>query len=221
MKAIARPLTLKEKALSELRNSIMLGQLKPGQRLVERTLGEYLQVSRTVIRECIRHLESERLVTIIPNSGPIVTELNEQQVREIYQLRALLESEGVKQCALKITEAESKKLSQMVDKIETQLKDKQVIKALEVTTKLYQKIFSIGGLSISWDLIAQLNSRINQLRIRSLSSSERINLGPKSLRAVVDAISRNAPDEAAQASKRHVLEAMNAGLKETNKLNTH
>lgn len=219
MKAIPRPTTLKESALDELRNSIMLGQLKPGQRLVERTLGEQLQVSRTVIRECIRHLESERLVTIIPNSGPIVTKLDEEQIKEIYQLRALLESEGVYQCALKITNSEGEKLRAIVDKIEAQLKDKQVITALELTTTLYQKIFTIGGLSISWDLIAQLNSRINQLRIRSLSSSERIRLGPKSLRAVVDAISRNDPKEAADASKRHVLDAMNAGLNETDKLN--
>ena len=219
MKAIARPATLKEQALEELRNSIMLGKLKPGQRLIERTLGEQLQVSRTVVRECIRHLESERLVTIISNSGPIVTELNEAQIKEIYQLRALLESEGVYQCAIKITREEAQKLLRLVDKIESRLQAKQVIKALELTTKLYQKIFSIGGLEISWDLIAQLNSRINQLRIRSLSSSERVELGPKSLRAVIEAISRNAADEAAQASKRHVLQAMDAGLNETDKLN--
>jgi DNA-binding GntR family transcriptional regulator len=218
MKAISRPATLKEQTLNELRNSIMLGKLAPGQRLVERVLGEQLQVSRTVIRECIRHLESERLVTIIPNSGPIVTELDESQIKEIYQLRALLESEGVYQCALKIEPDDAAKLLQLVDRIESQLQAKQVIKALELTTRLYRKIFSIGDLSITWDLIAQLNSRINQLRIRSLSSSERIKLGPKSLRALVEAISRNDAEEASQASKQHVLQAMRAGLNETIKL---
>jgi len=219
MKAISRPTTLKEKALNELRNSIMLGQLKPGQRLIERTLGEQMQVSRTVIRECIRHLESERLVTIIPNSGPIVTKLDKQQIKEIYQLRALLESEGVYRCAMKINQIESDKLLRTVDKIEAQLAAKQVIKALELTTRFYEKIFDIAGLSISWDFIAQLNSRINQLRIRSLSSTERTKLGPKSLRSIAEAISRNAADEAAAASKQHVLDAMIAGINESCKLN--
>ena len=218
MKAVTRPTTLKEQALVELRNSIMLGKLKPGERLVERVLGERLQVSRTVIRECIRHLESERLVTIVANSGPIVTELEEAQIREIYHLRAVLESDGVYQCAKKITSDDAEKLLLLVDRIEMRLKRKQVIKALETTTQLYEKIFAIGDLSITWDLIEQLNSRINQLRIRSLSSVERIKSGPKSLRLMVEAICQGTAQEASRACKQHVMQAMSAGLNETEKL---
>jgi DNA-binding GntR family transcriptional regulator len=219
MKAISRPATLKEQALTQLRDSIMLGQFVPGQRLVERVLGEQLQVSRTVIRECIRHLESERLVTIIANSGPIVTQLSDGQTREIYQLRAILESAAVEQCARKITVRDGHKLLDIVDRIEAKLADQQVIKALELTTQLYRRIFLIGGLTITWDLIEELNSRINQLRIRSLGSAERRRTGPQSLRKMVAAIAANLPDEAAQACKAHVQQAMQSGLAETDKLN--
>jgi len=221
MQAISRPATLKEQALTALRNSIMLGKLTPGQRLVERVLGEQLQVSRTVIRECIRHLESERLVTIIPNSGPIVTILSNAEIREIYHLRALLEAEAVHQCAKKITPAEGKKLLELVDRIETKLKSQQVIKALELTTQLYRKIFQIGELAITWDLIEQLNSRISQLRMRSLDSTARRKAGPKSLRNMVASIAKKSPVKAAQACKEHVEQAMQAGLKETDKLNVN
>ena len=215
MKSIDRPATLKEQALIELRNSIMLGDLAPGQRLVERVIGEQLQVSRTVVRECIRHLESERLVTIIPNSGPIVTELSSAQVQEIYQLRAVLESEAVVRCAQKITLDQNLKLLGLVDRIEDRLSKQQVIKALELTTQLYKKIFEIGELMITWDLIEQLNSRINQLRIRSLGSAERRIAGPISLRKMVKALSSEAPHEAAIFCKEHVEQAMHAGLIET------
>lgn len=218
MKAISRPSTLKEQALEELRNSIMLGKLKPGVRLVERVLGEQLQVSRTVIRECIRHLESERLVTIIPNSGPIVTELNEAQIREIYHLRAVLESDGVRECAKNLSAEQGEKLLNIVSRIEKHLERRQVMKALELTTELYSSIFSIGGRAITWDLIAQLNSRINQLRIRSLSSSERSSAGPKSLRKMVESMINNTPSQAAKACKDHVLAAMAAGVEESKKL---
>ncbi|MEM7358500.1 MAG: GntR family transcriptional regulator [Pseudomonadota bacterium] len=216
MKAIQRPATLKEQALIELRNSIMLGHIKPGQRLVERTIGEQLNVSRTVVRECIRHLESERLVTIIPNSGPVVTELSETEIREIYALRALLESNGVARCAEQISQKESVQLLVLMNQIEDKLSQKKVIKALELTTQLYRNIFLIGGLEISWDLIEQLNSRINQLRIRSLGSTERLRAGPKSLRVMVEAIVRNDPRAASAASERHVERAMQAGLKQSN-----
>lgn len=218
MKAIVRPNTLKEQALTELRNSIMFGTFKPGERLVERTLSDKLQVSRTVVRECIRHLESERLVSIIPNSGPVVTELDQSEVKEIYRIRALLESEGVYQCALNINARDSQRLVHLVDRIETHLSNNQVTKALDLTTRLYAKIFLVSGLSVTGDLIAQLNSRINQLRIRSLSSTERRRLGPNSLRAMVDAIARNSAEEAAQACKLHVVQAMNTVLRQTDKL---
>lgn len=218
MKAVTRPTTLKEQALTELRNSIMLGRLKPGERLVERVIGEQLQVSRTVIRECIRHLESERLVTIVPNTGPVVTELNETQIEEIYHLRAVLESDAVQRCAKKIEPSEAALLLRLLEQIEAKLKRKQVIKALEQTTQLYESIFAIAGLQITWDLIAQLNSRINQLRIRSLSSPERIKSGPKSLRIMIEAITQNRAEQASKACQEHVLSAMVAGLNETNKL---
>ena len=217
MKSISRPATLKEQALIQLRNSIMLGQLAPGQRLIERVLGDQLQVSRTVVRECIRHLESERLVTIVPNTGPKVTELDKAQIQEIYQLRSLLESEAVLKCAEKITQEEAQTLIPIVARIEDMLSKQQVIKALELTTQLYRKIFEIGGLNITWDLIEQLNSRINQLRIRSLSSPMRRKAGPKSLHKMVAAIVKKAPEEAASACRQHVEQAMLAGLSETDK----
>ena len=208
---------MKEQALIQLRNSIMLGHFAPGQRLVERVLGDQLQVSRTVVRECIRHLESERLVTIVPNTGPKVTELDKAQIQEIYQLRSLLESEAVLKCAEKITREEAQTLLPMVARIEALLAKQQIIKALELTTQLYHTIFEVGGLNITWDLIEQLNSRINQLRIRSLSSSARRKAGPKSLHIMVAAIVKKAPEEAAIACRKHVEQAMLAGLSETDK----
>lgn len=215
MKAIQRPTTLKEQALTELRNSIMLGRLLPGQRLVERVIGDKLGVSRTVVRECIRHLESERLVTIVPHVGPIVTELSLDEIREIYSLRSQLESAAVAQCASKISPSDGQQLLKLMSQIEKQLAANKVIKALETTTQMYRKIFEVGGLNITWDLIEQLNSRINQLRIRSLGSQERLSEGPKSLRKMVEYIVEGKSKSAAAASEQHVEQAMLAGLKQS------
>ncbi len=215
MQAIERPITLKERALIELRNAIMLGQFTPGQRLVERAIADQLSVSRTVVRECVRHLESERLVTIVPNAGPVVTELSVAQIQEIYHLRASLEAEAVSKCAQAIHSEQGKALLILMDRIEKKLKANKVIEALEDTTNLYAMIFQIGGLEITWDLIKQLNSRINQLRLRSLSSKARQTQGPKSLRKMIDAIVKKNARGASKACREHIQQAMQAGLQQT------
>src|ERR1700721_3777162 len=66
---------LRRQVLDELRQSIIAGRLAPGSRLIERELIAMMGVSRTVIREALRQMESEGLVEVIANKGPIVGEL--------------------------------------------------------------------------------------------------------------------------------------------------
>src|SRR5579864_4950577 len=88
--------TLRELTLEKLREAIVQGYFRPGARLVERTLCDELGVSRTVVREVLRHLETEGLVEIVARQGPIVARLDPEQVQEIYEIRALLESEAAR-----------------------------------------------------------------------------------------------------------------------------
>src|SRR3970040_1259795 len=82
---------LRRQVLEELRRSIIAGRLAPGARLVERQLIAMMGVSRTVIREALRQLESEGLITMIPNKGPAVRELTLQEAKDLYGIRAVLE----------------------------------------------------------------------------------------------------------------------------------
>ena len=80
------PITLREMALTNLRNAIITGYFPAGKRLVERVLCEELGVSRTVVREAIRYLEAEGLVETLPNKGPIVSVLNWHVAQQILSL---------------------------------------------------------------------------------------------------------------------------------------
>lgn len=82
---------LRQQVLDELRHSIIAGRLNPGERLIERELISMMGVSRTVIREALRQLETEGLVAIIPNKGPIVRTLTLEEARDLYSIRAVLE----------------------------------------------------------------------------------------------------------------------------------
>ena len=84
---------------NRLRSAIGSGLFKPGQRLIERELCEQVGVGRTSIREALRQLEAEGLVTTIPHRGPIVSTISVEEAEQLYDLRALLEGYAGRECA--------------------------------------------------------------------------------------------------------------------------
>ncbi len=217
---LKRPKTLKETALKQLREAIALGHFAPGERLVERVLCEKLGVSRTVIRECIRHLESDQLVTTVPNVGPTVASLDVTQIEEIYEIRTMLEVSAVTSCAANADDEVISKLEMYYEHISHALEEDNIQQALSDTRKLYKTIFDAGEKSVAWDLVEQLNGRIGQLRALTLRTHGRSVEGPKKLLAIIEAIKQHDEDAAAQACKDHLKQAKEIALQQVNSLNS-
>jgi GntR family transcriptional regulator, trigonelline degradation regulator len=201
------PLTLRELALDRLRQAIINGLFEPGQRLVERTLCDQLGVSRSVIREVIRHLESEGLVEMLAKQGPMVSRLDWNDARQIYDIRAALESTAVADCARLADVSIKTRLKAALDRLDASAKQNSPTGILEATGEFYKVIFETGGNSISWEIVSRLNGRISRLRIMTLSTSNRIVSGPSQIRAIFAEIERNDPDAAAAACRAHIRAA--------------
>lgn len=207
MLKVSRPKTLKESALESLRDAITSEVFKPGERLVERTLCESMGVSRTVVRECIRHLESERLVIGVANAGFAVATISEDEVKEIYEIRTMLECSAVQACAEKADKAVVAELRNLRKEIAQCLKKEDVIEGLKLTTEFYHLIFTTGGKHVAWDLVERLNARISRLRALTLSTAERRTKGPENLNSMIDAIENNDSELAREICIRHLTEA--------------
>ena len=100
------PVTIQGQTASKLRDAIVDGLFEPGEKLLEADLCRQMGVSRTSVREALRQLEAERLVTIIPNRGPSVTQLTWDEAAAIYETRELLEGEAAARFAERATAAE-------------------------------------------------------------------------------------------------------------------
>ena len=87
---------LRDVVFENLRESILTGRLKPGQRLMEIQLAEGLGVSRTPVREAIRKLELEDLVVMLPRKGAYVTNMSLKEILDVLEVRASLESLAAK-----------------------------------------------------------------------------------------------------------------------------
>ncbi|MGR3908950.1 GntR family transcriptional regulator [Burkholderia sp. SR8] len=196
--------TLRELALEKMRTAILDAHFQPGERLVERSLCEILGVSRTVVREVLRHLETEGLVDSIPNQGPIVAILDFDTAAEIYEIRALLEGEAAMACAQHADAALVADLSSCIDQIQHAFdtQDHQAVKAL--TSAFYERMFNAGKKHVAWEIVQTLIARINRLRALTIASDDRGHQAVEEMRAILASIAARNGMAARDAAVAHV-----------------
>lgn len=124
MEGVLKPLDLdsyqpvRREVYHALREAILTGKLKPGERMVERNLARQLGVSRTPVREAIRKLELEGLVEHIPRRGVVVARISKKEAWEIYSIRAVLEGLAARLAAENITLKQLERLEELVKGME-------------------------------------------------------------------------------------------------------
>ncbi|MDL4915169.1 MAG: GntR family transcriptional regulator [Enterobacterales bacterium endosymbiont of Blomia tropicalis] len=201
------PVTLRELALNKVRQAIIAGYFKAGDRLVERQLTEQLGVSRSVVREVIRYLEAEGLIEILPKKGPIVAILTWQAAEQIYNIRILLEQEAAFDCAKLATPADKALLYTQLQQIAQASREHDDIKRVEASQAFYETVFSVARHTIAWEIVQRLNSRISRLRALTLAYPERQVAGFERMSRIYQAIEQNDPPRAKQAVHNHLTEA--------------
>jgi DNA-binding GntR family transcriptional regulator len=105
-----RPSSIREATYRHLRSAILEGSLVPGERISEPAFAETLGLSRTPIREALQSLAKEGLVEIIPHKGARVRQLSVKEIEEVYQVRAVLESEAARLAACHATQEEVREI---------------------------------------------------------------------------------------------------------------
>lgn len=103
---------------NRLRKAILDGTLKKGDRLIQEEWAERLEVSRMPIREALTQLQMEGLVEMVPHKGAIVTPITRDNIEEIYHTRALLEGLAVEKSLPFLTEADKKRLEEILSEME-------------------------------------------------------------------------------------------------------
>lgn len=200
------PRTLRQIVVDRLRNAIILGHFRSGERLVERAICDQLGVSRTVVREALRTLESEALVEMVPNRGPIVARLDWEQAEQIYRVRVLLETDAVRACAARVTPGVVAELAEALEVMEQTAGWAEAGSFFEAATRFYQIIFAAAGHSVAWDIVQRINGRISRLRGMTLAAPDRAVPGPVRMRRIFDAIRAGDPDAAEAAVRDHLDE---------------
>lgn len=200
---------LRRMIAASLRRAIEVGQLKPGDRLVEKELCQQLNVSRTSLREALRELQAEKLVSSVPR-GLVVTEITPQDADNIYRVRAALEGLVAEQFAEAATDLDTSKLKDAINELERAYKSGDFDKTLVAKTKFYNVICDGAGNAIVRDILAQLHSRINQLRSTSRTDPNRGWASLAEHKDLASALFARDPRAARAAAIRHIDAAARA-----------
>lgn len=164
---------LRQQVLDELRQSIIAGRLSPGERLIERELIAMMGVSRTVIREALRQLESEGLILIIPNKGPIVRELTLEEARDLYSIRAVLEGLAARLFVEHATDAEIKNLGDALEAVGKAYEGGDPALILDLKNSFYEVLFEGARSPTLSSMIGMLHVRIWRWRAVGLTHPNR------------------------------------------------
>ena len=201
------PRTVQQETVDKLRLAIFSGVFEPGSRLIESQLCVQLGISRPSLREALRSLAAERLIEIIPNRGPSVTQLTWDEVNSIYEARELLEVEAVGRCSQRITPAELKKLKLALAAFEKAAASNDGLARITTAAEFYAIILANCGNPILEEIHRGLVARISLFRSRSMSQEGRAKSSLAEMKDIYDAIAAGDEKAARKASKTHVLKA--------------
>ncbi len=200
---------LRAKVEEVLRQAIIEGRLAPGQRLTERQLTEMTGVSRTLIREALRQLESQGLISLIPNKGPVVRELTAAEARDLYAIRALLEGLAARYFVENADEAMLAELAGAVDAVVAAYEAGDFAAALKTKNHFYQVLFRGSGSETLSSMLQSLHARIWRWRALGVThpqrSPGRAVEAVRGLKAVRDAIRGRDAAAAEQATREEAM----------------
>lgn len=199
--------TLRQQVTSRLRIAITDGRFRPGDRLIERDLCALLDVSRPLVREALRQLEAEDLVTSIPYKGPVVSALTVEQARKLYLVRSALEGMVCRLFALHGTAAQKVTLRKRLDEFAAALRIGDRAAIVSAKNALYACLLAGADNEILESHARQLQARVSYLWSSSLGHPGRVAESIREMEAMVAAIERGDVDGAERACRVYLSHA--------------
>ncbi len=197
-------LPLRDVVYKKLRRAILLEELKAGERLTEIHLADKLGVSRTPIREAIRKLEQEGLVIMIPRRGTIVAEITEKSLKDVLEVRRVLDMLSAELACERIDDAGKKVLEQACREFEEAVKSGDLREIAQKDVALHNIIVEITGNGVLRQMINNLSEQMYRYRVKYLKDDSRYETLLKEHQGIYESIVRRDRKMAARLAKEHI-----------------
>lgn len=197
-------LPLRDVVFNTLRQGILTGELKPGERLMEIHLANRLGVSRTPIREAIRKLELEGLVTMIPRRGAEVAQITEKSLQDVLEVRRAMDALCVELACDRISEEELEQLKRACENFEQATQTREPKKIAQADVALHDIIVRATGNDRLVQLVHNLSEQMYRYRfeyIKDMSKHQRL---IEEHRIIYESILKKDKETASKTAKLHI-----------------
>ncbi len=217
-KIVRHAAPLRQQVVQNLRDDILDGLLAPGERLLENALCESYGVSRTVVREALRQLESESLITMLPGRGPIVTVLTKHDIASLYEVRRALEGLAGELFARNASDDQASGLLALLDRMETSYLYGTVESREKSKAEFYDRLLEGAGNPVLASNLRGVHTRIGLFRRYAFLDEHRVALSMEELRLIVhEAAAVRDPVSARRHCEQHIELAGELAVLEYNK----
>lgn len=196
--------SLRGRIYESIRNDILNGRYEQNTELKEAAIGAELGVSRTPVREALRQLELEGLVTIIPNRGAYVNMITAKDVQDIYVIRPMLEGLCARWATENITKEQLDELEETLCLSEYHTRKGNYEKLYELDSLFHEQLYRASGSRILNHVLSDFHDYVKKVRRMTIASQTRSVKSTEEHRAIFEAISRKDPDQAEELAKQHV-----------------
>ena len=213
MNALLIPQNLKQRALYEevaelLRQRIFSRELPPGSWIDELKLADEYGISRTPLREALKVLAAEGLITMKVRRGAYVTEVNEKDLTDVYHLLSLLEADAAGVVAAQATASQLKDLQGLHDELEKSVRNRE--RFFEVNEAFHMRLLEIADNRWRDQMVADLRKVMKLNRHNSLLKNGRIEESLAEHRAIMQALAAREAATAAQRMREHFASGLEA-----------
>ena len=197
-------LPLRDVVFNTLRQAILRGELAPGERLMEIQLAERLGVSRTPIREAIRKLELEGLVTMIPRKGAEVANITEKNLKDVLEVRRALEELAIRLACERIDQERLLELQGKRYQVEKAIKTKDTGSIASADVDFHDTIVEASGNARLTQLVSNLGEQMYRYRFEYIKDSDRHAQIIEEHRLMYESIRQRDQEKAAAAARAHI-----------------
>jgi len=197
---------IKHAIAAALRKAIITGELEPGEKLSEARLAERFGVSRTPVREALKELEGEDLVTVERRRGTFVTRLTRSEVMDLYDVREAIEGMAARLCAERATAATLKRIDKVMARLKKAVAAEDGDAWLTIDSDFHELVFAGAANERLTDQYRLLVQHMHRERLGYLVTrrSGRLERAYAEHEAIVRALNNRSPDGAESAMRRHV-----------------
>lgn len=203
--------SLRGKVFQKLREDILSGVYKDDDELREISIGEEMGVSRTPVREALRQLELEGLVTIIPNKGAYVKCITQKDVHDIYKIRSLLEGLCARWATDNISDEQIEELEEIILLSEFHLQKKSEGKAAQVSEldgKFHKVLYEASNSRILEHVLSDFHKYVKMARTLSVGAKDRAQKSIEEHKGILEAIKNKDADQAEMLANQHIMNVM-------------